>query len=541
MSKDQSSIPVIKNGKDICRLIFTKADNGRYDIKIDFLGNAFQVQTYRLFSHRPIVWDISDPQNSMSYHYGRDSSPVMIHIKKEKPEEGEKRYITLPITRIQPPNINQMFPLPLLKIEIPDVVVDQAKVYRKKSKHSVIDLEDSNVLELFMLPEGQLAQNLIEKYPSVSLVYMMISMEFFASNTVLSDYQKRPNVMPHGEPATRGIGLTNLQGMELYASIFPDARINQGSQKLKMTFIENELAEAILLSGMIQYKEDGSGIYFGGATYEQIDFPAPLAYVGPVKDSVADRTLTMDRLSYIERVELYQRAVAGRQRLRDELKQYNNEIEKEEEALKNAAATFMNCLHCLQNSCFSKHYPHSGEDGYRVTDEDIWLMTDFMYHSEDIHLLFSKYMGNEHYTMVRRFIRSANYAPPLPDEKKYDSDGCEIIVFRQCSVHEVIFNHTWLEYNDRFDVDLLRGCLNLLLDEDEKEPAISVTRGLLTSNSDHWGGMKEKLLRRGFICSTAEITHRDSKATNARMTADNHLLQRIYNRIIKHIAAEKIN
>lgn len=43
MSKHDSRIfvPIVKDGKDICRLIFIKADEGRFDLKLDFLGNSF--------------------------------------------------------------------------------------------------------------------------------------------------------------------------------------------------------------------------------------------------------------------------------------------------------------------------------------------------------------------------------------------------------------------------------------------------------------------------------------------------------------------
>lgn len=530
--KDRISVPIVKDGRDICRLIFMKADEGRYDLKLDFLGNSFQVQSYRLFSHRPIVWDVAEPKNNMSYHYGRNKNPVLIHIKNENPTDGENQYTTLPIHRIQPPNVNQMFPLPLMKIEIPDTVVNQAKKYRPKTKYNAINIEDSNVIEVFMLPEGGLEQKLTGRYSGVFLAYTMGSIEFFASNTVLSDYQKRGNVIPHGEPATRGIGIKELQGMELYASVFPVPQVNEGRAKLTVTFIENELAEAIFLNGLIREKEDDSGVYFGGANYRQLDFQPSMKQVGLVKDSVAAWMAARDYLSPQEKEEICKRAIEGRIKLKSELKKYENEIMLEERRLKKAASSFMARLYRLQNLCLSKHFPHSGEDGYRVTDEDIWLMTNFLFHSEEIHILFSKYMGNEHYTMVRRLIQSKQYAPGPAHDKEYDSEGYEIKEFSQPSIHEVVFNHTWLEYNDRFDVDLLRGSLNLLLGEDGSEPACSVAKGLLTSNNDNWGGMKKRLLDHGFICSPVQVCHMDSKITVKWMSADNNLLARIYERII---------
>lgn len=333
--KDRIIVSIVKDGRDICRLIFMKADEGRYDLKLDFIGNSFQVQTYRLFSQRPVVWDVAEPQSNMSYHYGRNKNPVLIHIKNENPAEGEKQYITLPIHRIQPPNVNQMFPLPLLKIEIPNSVVSEAKVYREKTYHHKIDVEDSNVLELFMLPEGGVTQYSINKYVSAFWVYTIASIEFFATNTVLSDYQKYGNVIPHGEPATRGIGITELQGMDLYASIFPDPRVSVGRPKLTITFIENELTEAILLNGMIRNGRDDSSTYFGGANFKQLDFRPSMKQIGLIKDSVADRIMTESWLSSEERTGIYQRAVEGRIKLRSELKKYNTNLMKEERILNN--------------------------------------------------------------------------------------------------------------------------------------------------------------------------------------------------------------
>ena len=58
-NKNKISIPIIKNGKDICRLIFTKDENmqGCYDLKINLQKNPYEVWTYRLFARYPIIWD----------------------------------------------------------------------------------------------------------------------------------------------------------------------------------------------------------------------------------------------------------------------------------------------------------------------------------------------------------------------------------------------------------------------------------------------------------------------------------------------------
>lgn len=74
MSKNEVKIPIVKDGCDICRLIFTRFDNGLFDVKIDSLGKDFSIQTHKLFSHRPdeIMEDgrVISASHDISYHHG---------------------------------------------------------------------------------------------------------------------------------------------------------------------------------------------------------------------------------------------------------------------------------------------------------------------------------------------------------------------------------------------------------------------------------------------------------------------------------------
>lgn len=99
MSIKKIKIPIIKNGKDICRLIFTQFDDGLFDIKIDALENSFRVQTYSLLSTRPreIYPDsLKDyKKHDISYHHGAENKPIVIHIKSKMTQSGEAQYKTL--------------------------------------------------------------------------------------------------------------------------------------------------------------------------------------------------------------------------------------------------------------------------------------------------------------------------------------------------------------------------------------------------------------------------------------------------------------
>lgn len=89
--KNKINIPIVKNGKDICRLLFTRDENmpGFYDLKINFRKNLFEVWSYRLFAR----------------------CPIMIHLKDET-MCGTDAYRTLPVKNILAPGTDSMFPLP---------------------------------------------------------------------------------------------------------------------------------------------------------------------------------------------------------------------------------------------------------------------------------------------------------------------------------------------------------------------------------------------------------------------------------------------
>lgn len=537
---DRVKIPIVKNGKDICRLIFTpKTEEGEgvYDIKFDFKGQnpkskVFKVQTYRLFSHRPVVWDINESNSDISYHCTKGDKPTKVHIKNKEIDE----YTTLPLKKLKPPNVNQMFPLPIFKIEIPQNVVEQSKLYKRKKIHNPIELENSNVIEFYMLPKGKFSQNYMEKYEEVFKLYFMLSFEFFSSNTPLSDYQKGDSIFLYKNSEIKGMVKSDLEGMDLYVNSFYDPRVNN-KEKIIITFIENELCEAVLLNALHHEKKDSE--FYGGSNLYRLKSQLLLDENTPVEDSIAGRLLKMNTICEEDKLLIKQNAIQEMKQLKNELENHELTINNEEKLLKNSASLFMNSLYDLQNSCRDKHIHNLENPNYQISDEDLWFMGG-EFNSEDIHILFAKYMDKSRYTLIKRSIRSKDYVEPSNTHKnKYKFDGYEITLFDFLSVHETIFNHIWLEYDDRFDVDLLRGNLNLFLNEGEKEPPYSITRALITSNNDYWSGMKEKLLKNGFICGNVKRCNTTPKLINNIMKRNNCLLERVYNKIIDNIKCMK--
>lgn len=261
MAKKDDSIAIVLNNKDVCRIIPFAPDNGKNELKINFLDNPYEVSCYPLFSREPLSVITPELQNyELTYHKGKNNKPIIIHLKRKDCPAMHNRYINLPIKRIVAPNVNQYFPLPIMKLEIPSSAVN--KKYRYKNYHKIIHLENCNVIELYLVNKGFDMNAFMNKYPVIHLAQMMLSFEFYATNSVLTDYQKYKYILPRA--GTRNIMTTVnlLSDIQIIATYFFDPELDKKQNKIKVTFIENKIAEGLLMFAKVVYpKVSKNGVY----------------------------------------------------------------------------------------------------------------------------------------------------------------------------------------------------------------------------------------------------------------------------------------
>jgi hypothetical protein len=75
-----------------------------------------------------------------------------------------------------------------MKLEVPSSV--ESGMYKPKEYHRVIDIENCNVIEIYMAHADFDIDELAVKLPGVSISFMMLSFEIFATNTVTTGFQK---------------------------------------------------------------------------------------------------------------------------------------------------------------------------------------------------------------------------------------------------------------------------------------------------------------------------------------------------------------
>lgn len=472
MGNKKIDIPIIKNGKDICRLIFTRFDDGLFDVKIDTRKNSFRVQAYSLFSFRPqeiYPDDLKDyREHSISYHHGAENKPIVVHIKSEMKQEGELQYRSLPLCHIQAPNINNDFPLPILKLEIPDNIVNSAEQYQRKKRHYPVDIANSNVVEVFMLNDASSVINNMNRYATISFVQQMMSIEYFCTNTIISGSQKMHTYIPN-KPESRCTIIKNLNGMALLINYYPEPTLDKRRKSLYFTFVENEYAEDILLNTILVYpeaneKDSSIGAYVGGATIRDLSIltgrdrkekisdafgqmkNSDGSISGRLRYTAAQATVHMDPLTIEEKVVIVKKAIDSAERL------YQLSVEKRKEKLQtqnllyDRGKKFRQAIMSLQNKARQGYY--SDKDNSNKEPVLQWLLGDSEFAEEQSYLMLSKYLH-------------------LADCRL----GC-------CQINEKL--HWWLLYDDNWNVDIFCDQLNYYISSEDscRYEEVIVTAGV---------------------------------------------------------------
>lgn len=247
-------VAIIKNGKDIGRIIPFNMDSSRdYEFKISFLKNDYELNMYPFLSKAPEKFKLDDmTQWEISYHRALGLKPPIIHLKEKK---NNPQYKPLPLQRLVEPTVHTEFPIPFMKLEIPQNSAEGN--YKQNSKeHAEFDMEDCNVAEFYLTNIKFNGERFMNKWPALSLNQMLLSFEFFATNSLLTDDYKFKYFMPtdgqQAHLASKEFAVNN--DMKFVVNMYRNPELT--SDKIKVTFIENEFAEALLGLSSVGYKND---------------------------------------------------------------------------------------------------------------------------------------------------------------------------------------------------------------------------------------------------------------------------------------------
>lgn len=252
MSMQFKKVAIIKNGIDIGRVIPFNRDTEEYDFKISFIQNDYEVNMYPFLSKAPKKFEMEKMVDwEISYHRSTAFKPTIIHLKEKK---KNPKYRPLPLYRLVDPTIHTEFPIPFMRLEIP--LNFAGKNYKLKSKeHVVLDMDNSNVAEIYLTHSNFHYETFSQKWPALSLKLIAHSFEFFATNNMLTNEQKYKNFIPmNGEVGVAAEEFGINEDMKLYVNKYTNPEFTDG--KIRVTLIENEFAEALLGLSLVGYAND---------------------------------------------------------------------------------------------------------------------------------------------------------------------------------------------------------------------------------------------------------------------------------------------
>ena len=183
---------------------------------------------------------------------------VVIHLKNDLAGEGEPRYKDLPLHRILPPSTDSLVPLPLLKLELPRTLGPQGPKPRKRKNKPgkrTVDIDtDCDVVEIFMTSREWSIGDMQAMLPDLMGTLLTTPFEAWASNSITVN-QSKAAVIPHGEGKSRLIGV-KFDQVDLVVLQYPQPFMPT-PDVIRVTFIENELAEPIMLHMQSFFTKDG--------------------------------------------------------------------------------------------------------------------------------------------------------------------------------------------------------------------------------------------------------------------------------------------
>lgn len=154
---------------------------------------------------------------------------------------------------------------------------------------------------------------------------MSLSFEIYATNTVETDNQKRKYLLVDDKPRDVMKEIKIFDDLKFIAIYYIDPTINKRLSKINVTFIENELSEAIMAMLQIRYPQSSQNgvfdyVYFGGATLRDINQPTtPMLRPSIGEYNIISDAIIKGFLDEHEKEELYKYALKLRIKLRNAL------------------------------------------------------------------------------------------------------------------------------------------------------------------------------------------------------------------------------
>ena len=254
MSSITTRLELVKKNKSITKVMFVQKEDA-FDIKLCIPCGDYYIKGYKLLNEKPITGEAAKDKNmeiEVSYHSKKGDLAPKIHFKIIN--NGEATYKTMPLTRISSPTADSFVPFPLFKIEIPDTCLDTFEttneLHKKKYQEHIVN-NDHKVIEVYLISKDSKVLERYSPYNELLRYFLACNFEYFCTNKI--DGKKTPFFFKDRDyPSIRDVKVVELSNFRaiITTAIFPS--LEKLIDKPIVTFIENELADAIFFHSLIK-------------------------------------------------------------------------------------------------------------------------------------------------------------------------------------------------------------------------------------------------------------------------------------------------
>lgn len=247
----ENKITITKSGYDILRIIETASDGNNCEFKICPMINTKDINIFcmQLFSEPKYFEFDKNKELEITYHKASNNKRTKIHLKLKS--EFDTEYKELELTKLLDPNVNTEIPIPLLQIIVPNEVL--YKKYEKQKKHIQFEVENNNIIEIYLTKKGYKDSNLFDKWKFLNNLLFINPIQYYATGlnekyagqNIYMKLQENIGLIAKKTDVTDDIGIL--------INVVNNPNIK--TQKMCMLFIENA-AYLGFLGGTLLYTEE---------------------------------------------------------------------------------------------------------------------------------------------------------------------------------------------------------------------------------------------------------------------------------------------
>lgn len=199
--KNKESIAITREGKDYMRIKPFNTKENKTELKFSFLTPSFKIRKYAenkgdgLLAYEPV--DSGIAEHEITYHNSNNLNPIPSLLPKHKSHSIQRVPIFQEIIELNLKNI--LVPIPICRITVNQ---DSERIYKKKEKHQIINLDSKySTTEIYVSSVNYDYEAMDKRFPLiVGNLFSLTTMDFLIYGAGMASEPMIQKMLENKEP-----------------------------------------------------------------------------------------------------------------------------------------------------------------------------------------------------------------------------------------------------------------------------------------------------------------------------------------------------